>query len=81
MHFKISSTFFVGTDNFPHFKYDGFGLAPTKTDCACNAKRVKVDLIAAGFVHNKDKCEWGPSQEMAWLGFQLEFEMWKIVCS
>lgn len=60
---------------------DGFGLAPTKTDCACNAKRVKVDLIAAGFVPNKDKCEWGPSQEMVWLGFQLEFEMWKIVCS
>jgi len=57
---------------------DGFGLAPTKTDCACNAKRVKADLIAAGFVPNKDKCEWEPSQEMVWLGFHLNLKCGKL---
>lgn len=57
---------------------DDFGLALSKIDCACNAKRVKADLIAAGFVPNKDNCEWEPSQEMVWLRFHWDLKCGKL---
>jgi hypothetical protein len=41
-------------------------------------KRVKVDLIAAGFIPSKDKCEWEPSQEMVWLGFHWDLKCGKL---
>jgi len=48
---------------------DGFGLARHERECKINAQIVKSDLIKAGFVPNKDKSFWNPSQNVLWLGF------------
>ena len=48
---------------------DGLGLAENKQICFEHALRVKNDLIASGFVPNKDKCNWSPEQILTWLGF------------
>ena len=34
--------------------------------------RVREDLAKAGLVENTAKCRWVPSQQMSWLGFQLD---------
>lgn len=48
---------------------DGFGVAENAEICKQYAKKVKADLVASGFVPNKDKCVWEPSQSVTWLGF------------
>ena len=48
---------------------DGFGVEVSYELCVKHARRIKADLIASGFVPNKDKCVWLPSQHVEWLGF------------
>ena len=53
---------------------DGFGIADNRQLCYEHAEIVKSDIIASGFVPNKDKSVWSPSQEVHWLGF-----IWNLV--
>ena len=40
--------------------------------------KVRRDLARAGLVENTAKSNWDPSQEMAWLGFNLDLEVGQI---
>lgn len=48
---------------------DGFGVEDSYERCENHAHIIKTDFFASGFVPNKDKCVWLPSQSVAWLGF------------
>ena len=43
---------------------DGFGVSNDLEVCRQQAFAVKADLVASGFVPNKDKCVWQPSQSV-----------------
>ncbi|VDI26255.1 Hypothetical predicted protein [Mytilus galloprovincialis] len=60
---------------------DGFGVEVSYELCEKHARRIKADLIASGFVPNKDKCVWLPSQHVEWLGFFMEFNFLQIANS
>lgn len=53
---------------------DGFGVAENFETCSKHAEKVKSDIVASGFVPNKDKCVWNPAQSLVWLGF-----VWNLV--
>ena len=46
---------------------DGFGVAENFETCSKHAEKVKSDIVASGFVPNKDKCVWNPAQNLVWL--------------
>ena len=52
---------------------DGLGVGGTKDTCLRRSLLVHSDLISSGFVPNKDKCMWIPSQLLRWLGFHWDF--------
>ena len=52
---------------------DGLGVCVTKDTCLRQSLLVHSDLISSGFVPNKDKCMWIPSQLLRWLGFHWDF--------
>ena len=52
---------------------DGLGVCGTKDTCLRQSLLVHSDLISSGFVPNKDKCMWIPSQLLRWLGFHWDF--------
>ena len=52
---------------------DGLGVCATKDTCLRLFLLVLSDLISSGFVPNKDKCMWIPSQLFRWLGFHWDF--------
>ncbi|VDI62905.1 Hypothetical predicted protein [Mytilus galloprovincialis] len=57
---------------------DGFGVAETSDICTLHSQKVKTDLINSGFVPNKDKCKWNPSQDLNWLGFHWDLKLGKL---
>ncbi|CAC5415156.1 unnamed protein product [Mytilus coruscus] len=59
-------------------KDDGFGVAETSDICTLHSQKVKTDLINSGFVPNKDKCNWNPSQDIDWLGFHWDLKLGKL---
>ena len=40
--------------------------------------QVQEDLGNEGFVKNKVKCSWTPSQQSTWLGFELDLQKGRI---
>ena len=57
---------------------DGFGLADNKNTCKMHSDLVKSDLIASGFIPNRDKCHWTPTQKLEWLGFIWNLDICKL---
>ncbi|VDI24929.1 Hypothetical predicted protein [Mytilus galloprovincialis] len=57
---------------------DGFGLADNENTCKMHSDLVKSDLIASGFVPNRDKCHWTPTQKLEWLGFIWNLDICKL---
>ena len=57
---------------------DGFGVSDNTETCILHSERVRSDLIASGFVPNKDKCNWTPSQDINWLGFHWDLKAGKL---
>ena len=51
------------------FFYDGLGTGSSWLEACHNSKVVKTTLILAGWIPNRDKCVWTPSQILPWLGF------------
>ena len=47
---------------------DGAGVCDTFDKCTKQAKQVKCDIQAAGFIINNDKSVWVPCQGLGWLG-------------
>ena len=47
---------------------DGWCRAETESKCLEHAIMVKADLLAAGFVPNKNKYVWLPTPKLDWLG-------------
>ncbi|CAC5415155.1 unnamed protein product [Mytilus coruscus] len=56
----------------------GLGVAETSDICTLHSQKVKTDLINSGFVPNKDKCNWNPSQDIDWLGFHWDLKLGKL---
>ncbi|VDI40756.1 Hypothetical predicted protein [Mytilus galloprovincialis] len=57
---------------------DGFGLADNENTCKMHSDLIKSDLIASGFVPNRDKCHWTPTQKLEWLGFIWNLDICKL---
>ena len=51
---------------------DGIIAVKGETAALEASSRVKQDLESAGFVTNTEKSIWVPSQELEWLGFQID---------
>ena len=58
---------------FVDYLDDGLGVCARKDTCLRQSLLVHYDLISSGFVPNKDKCMWIPSQLLRWLGQSLGF--------
>lgn len=56
------------------FLDDGLGLAETESLCRQQAMQVKEDIIKSGFVPNREKSIWEPSQVLTWLGFTWDLK-------
>ena len=57
---------------------DGIVAVSGKKEAQIASVLVQEDLSRAGFVTNHTKCNWTPSQQCAWLGFELDLEQGKI---
>lgn len=54
---------------------NGFCVITGRPSCQeCSECSVKLDLENSGFVANKDKCQWLPTQFIRWLGYNWDFE-------
>ena len=53
---------------------DGIALAENKLACQKIAEQMRQDILDSGFVPNKDKCVWSPSQIIKWLGFIINLQ-------
>ena len=53
---------------------DGTALAENKLACQKIAEQMRQDILDSGFVPNKDKCVWSPSQIIKWLGFIINLQ-------
>ena len=51
---------------------DGSGGHSTVEGAQAVAKRLKSDLVQAGFVPNENKCHWEPSQTVEMLGMEVD---------
>ena len=61
-------------DDFVVLFLDDGACSAQTFDLAClHSKIIKNDLISAGWVPNKSKCVWLPSQSISWLGFLYNF--------
>ena len=49
---------------------DGWGTAPSLSECHSMSTEVKQDLLNTGLVPNVDKSVWDPVQELNWLGMK-----------
>ena len=58
---------------------DGWGRAGSKDLCNKIAKKVKADLLSAGFVPNIDKSVWTPTQKLSWLGLTWNSEIGSLM--
>lgn len=81
--FGLSSAPFIFTQLFkPFLKYwrsqghkidiyldDGLGLSSDYSSCKPMSSAIQADLKLAGFLVNKERSIWEPSQSMDWLGF------------
>ena len=54
------------------FVDDGIVTATDRETLLLHAKIIKADLLAAGWVPHKDKCNWTPSQCVDWLGMTYD---------
>ena len=53
------------------FLDDGLGVGPDKTGLLNDSQFVRTSLQDAGFVVNEEKSIWQPTQNLVWLGFEL----------
>ena len=58
---------------------DGMVAVSGKKEAQIASVLVQEDLSSAGFVINHAKCNWTPSQQCAWLNFELDLEQGKII--
>lgn len=54
------------------FLDDGLGFASTFSEAVRVSAEIKADLIASGFVPNVQKSVWYPTQQMEWLGYDID---------
>ena len=54
---------------------DGWGCAPSYSDCTHVSNLVRHDLIHAGFIPNSEKSIWTPVQSLNWLGISWDSEI------
>ena len=57
---------------------DGLGAASDYEEAVRHSNMVFTDLVASGFVPNKDKCTWEPTETLAWLGMLYDLVQQKI---
>ena len=57
---------------------DGLGAATGKTEAANISKIVQSTLEQAGFVLNREKSVWQPTQRLQWLGFVIDMTLGQI---
>ena len=53
---------------------DGFGIAENSEVGKLHSDIVKADLIASGFVPNREKSIWSPCSTVKWLGFVWDLQ-------
>lgn len=51
---------------------DGFGVADSKDIAQRQSTLTKQDLQSAGFLVQNEKCKWQVSQQLRWLGFDVD---------
>ena len=51
---------------------DRLGASSTFDAATKQPLSVRADLVASGFVPNCDKCQWSPTQQLAWLGLDWD---------
>ena len=57
---------------------DGLGAAADKNKVKIASLQVYTDLLKSGFLPNKTKCVWEPTQLITWLGAVLNTSMSEI---
>jgi len=57
---------------------DGIAAVSGEQEAQRASAQVQEDLGKAGFVKNKVKCSWTPSQQNTWLGFELDLQKGRI---
>ena len=60
---------------------DGLGAATGETEAANISKIVQSTLEQAGFVLNREKSVWQPTQRLQWLGFVIDMTLGQIEVS
>ena len=58
---------------------DGIIAVKGKTEVEVESSQVRQDLLSAGFVVNIEKCVWEPSQNMEWLGFNIDLAQASLI--
>jgi len=53
---------------------DGIVAVSGEWEAQNASAQIQHDLSSAGFITNKAKCSWTPSQQCTWLGFKLDLE-------
>ena len=57
---------------------DGLGAAASYEEAVHHIDKVFTDLVASGFVPNKEKCTWEPTEVLSWLGLVYDLIQQKI---
>ena len=58
---------------------DGIVAVAGKENVERVSEKVREDLVKAGLMENTAKCSWKPSQQIKWLGFELNLLQGQIV--
>ena len=54
---------------------DGIVATKYREQALRESAQVKLDLDNAGFIVNNEKCNWEPSRNTEWLGFQIDLSV------
>ena len=57
---------------------DGIVAVSGEREAQKASTQIQCDLSSAGFITNRAKCSWTPSQQCVWLGFELDLKQGKI---